>query len=174
MRISKRVPSMFVVAAFAALSTALVVGALSAFGSGHGHGNGHDGRLIDQSLAPSIPTDPVFHGVAPGGAPWVLKDGSVRLSGDRLDLRVKGLVIPVAPGNGTPGPVNTISASLYCGADTNTMAAATTGQVPISRSGDARIRDNSFDVPSTCLSPVILVNPNGIASLYISVDGWRM
>jgi hypothetical protein len=33
---------MFVVAALAALSSALVVGALSAFGSGHGHGNGHE------------------------------------------------------------------------------------------------------------------------------------
>jgi hypothetical protein len=46
--------------------------------------------------------------------------------------------------------------------------------VPISRDGDARIRDNSFDVPSTCLSPVILVNPNGLAGAYIAVDGWRM
>ena len=80
----------------------------------------------------------------------------------------------VAPGNGTPGPVNTISASLYCGADMDTMAAETTGQVPISRDGDARIRDDSFDVPSTCLSPVILVNPNGSAADYIAVDGWRM
>lgn len=174
MRISKRVPSTFVVAALAALTTALAIGALSAFGSGHGHGKGHDGQLIDESLAPSVPTDPAFHGVAAGGAPWVLKEGSVRLSGHRLELRVKGLVIPVAPGNGTPGPVNTISASLYCGADSDTMAAETTGQVPISRDGDARIRDDSFDVPSTCLSPVILVNPNGIATAYIAIDGWRM
>ena len=127
-----------------------------------------------------MPTDPAFHGVAAGGAPWVLKEGSVRLSGHGLDLRVRGLVIPVAPGNGTPGPVNTISASLYCGADMDpttdmdTTPAATTGQVPINRDGDARIRDDSFDVPPTCLSPVVLVNPNGIATLYIAVDGWRM
>ncbi len=172
MRISKRVPSTFVAAALAALSAALVVGALSAFG--HGHGRGHGDRLVDESLAPSMPTDPVFHGVAPGGAPWLLKEGSVQLDGHRLDLRVKGLVIPSPPGDGTPGPVTTIGASLYCGADMNTMAAATTGQVPINRRGDARIRDNSFDVPSTCLSPVILVNPNGIATLYIALDGWRM
>jgi hypothetical protein len=174
MRISKRVPFTVFVAALAALSAALVVGALSALGSEHEHGKDHGGQLIRESLSPSVPTDPAFHGVIPGNAPWVLKEGSVRLDGHHLDLRVRGLVIPVAPGNGTPGPVNTISASLYCGADTDTMAAATTGQVPISRSGDARIKDNSFDVPSTCLSPVILVNPNGIASLYISVDGWRM
>jgi hypothetical protein len=121
------------------------------------------------------PTDPTFHGVAPGGAPWLLKDGSVELSSNgRLDLRVRGLVIPAPPGDNTPGPVTTISASLYCGSDMDTMAAETSGQVPINRHGDARIRDDSFDVPSTCLAPVILVNPNGIASLYIAVDGWRM
>jgi hypothetical protein len=175
MRISKRVPISVFVAAVAALSTALAFGALSALGDDHGdHGKGQGGPLIRESLAPSVPTDPAFHGVAAGGAPWVLKEGRVQLSGDRLDLRVRGLVIPVAPFNGTPGPVTTISASLYCGADSNTMAAATTGQVPISRDGDARIKDDSFAVPSTCLAPVILVNPNGIASLYISVDGWKM
>ena len=175
MRISKRVPISVIVAAIAALSTALVFGALSALGSDHGeHGKGHGGQLIRESLAPSVPTDPAFHGVTAGGAPWVLKEGSVQLSSHRLDLRVRGLVIPVAPGNGTPGPVTTISASLYCGMDSDTMAAATTGQVPISRDGDARIRDDSFAVPSTCLSPVILVNPNGISTLYIAVDGWRM
>jgi hypothetical protein len=175
MRIPKRIPATVFVAALAALASALAVGALSALGhDGHGHGSNH-GRLIKEALAPSVPTDPAFHGVAPGAAPWVLKQGQVRLnSSGELDLRVSGLVIPVAPGNGTPGPVNTISASLYCGADSDTAAAATTGQVPISRAGDARIEDHSFSVPATCLSPVILVHPNGIASLYISVDGWRM
>jgi hypothetical protein len=54
------------------------------------------------------------------------------------------------------------------------MAADTTGQVPISRDGDARIDDHSFSVPATCLSPVILVHPNGMTTVYISVDGWRM
>lgn len=174
MRISKRIPTAVFVAVLAALTTALAVGALSALGDDHGgHGRDHGGQLISESLAPSVPTDPTFHGVAPGGAPWVLKEGQVRLSEQgRLDLRVRGLVIPVAPGNGTPGPVTTVNASLYCGADSNTTAAATTGQVPISRDGDARIVDR-IAVPATCLSPVILVNPNGIASLYIALDGWR-
>jgi len=174
MRISKRIPTAVFVAALAALLTALAVGALSALGHDGRHGGHRGGQLIRESLAPSVPTDPMLHGVAAGGAPWVLDEGTVRLSTDgRLDLRVRGLVIPVAPGNGTPGPVNTISASLYCGADSDTTAAATTGQVPISRDGDARIKDH-VTLPATCLSPVILVNPNGIASLYIALDGWRM
>ena len=67
-----------------------------------------------------------------------------------------------------------ISASLYCGADSDTVAADTSRQVRITRSGDARIRDRSFAVPSTCLAPVILVHPNGNATAYIAVDGWRL
>jgi hypothetical protein len=172
MRISKRVPITIFVAGVAALSAGLMAGALSALGSEQGKGNG--GQLIRESLAPSVPTDPAFHGVTPGNAPWVLKDGKVRLRSHSLDLRVRGLVIPVAPGNGTPGPVTTVSASLFCGDNSDTTAADTTGQVPISRDGDARIRDDSFEVPSTCLAPVVLVHPNGLDNLYITVDGWRM
>jgi hypothetical protein len=173
MWISRRTLLTVLVATAAAASLAIAVGA-----SGHRGGDdrgGHRGNaLIDSSLAPSEPTDPAFHAVAPGGAPWVLRRGEVeiRRSG-RFELRVKGLVIPTAPGNGTPGPVNTISASLYCGADADTAPADTTGQVPISRRGDARIRDRSFDVSEDCLAPVILVHPNGDTTHYIAVDGRR-
>ena len=153
-----------------------LMGAVGAFGDrGGGHDRGH-GRaaLAEESLAPSVPTDPTFHGVAPGGAPWVLKRGAVELKrGGKLELEVRGLVIPNPPGNGTPGPVTTISASLYCGADSNTTAADTTPQVPINARGNARIRDRSFAVPATCLAPLILVHPNGDAAHYIAVEGQR-
>lgn len=184
MRVSKPVLLTVSAVAIAALSMALAAGA-SGHGSrpsGHGergrphhmnqsghHGKRHGALLIDESLAPSLPTDPTFHGVAPGGAPWVLTRGEVRLtSNGRLDLVLRGLVIP---STGTAGPVTTVSASLYCGADSDTTAADTTQQVPISSSGNARIRDPSFSVPSTCLAPVILVHPNGIATAYIALDG---
>ncbi|MBV8948847.1 MAG: hypothetical protein JOZ95_25725 [Solirubrobacterales bacterium] len=133
---------------------------------------GHGLALIDESIAPSQPTDPTFHGVKPGGAPWVLKAGRVRLTSDgRLDLEVRGLVIPTT---GTASPVTTITASLYCGADADATPAGTTQSVPISSTGNARIRDRTLTVPSTCLAPVILVHPNGIATAYIALDGWRM
>ena len=116
-------------------------GGQSQSGDSHQSGQGRGARLIEASLAPSMPTDPIFHGVAPGGAPWVLRRGAVQLNGNgRFELRVRGLVIPTAPGNGTPGPVTTVSASLYCGADTDTTAAATTAQFPIDSRGNARIR----------------------------------
>jgi hypothetical protein len=191
MWISKRALVTVLAAAIGALSMALATGAFGAPGKGHhpSHPNNHrmgnhpsnsshTGRrtgipVIHESLAPSQTTDPMFHKVGPGGLPWVLKRGEVRLKRDgKLDLRVKGLVIPIAPFTGTPGPVTTISASLYCGDNADKTAADTTQQVPISRQGDARIRDKSFSVPATCLAPVILVHPNGQDS-YIALDGWR-
>ncbi len=171
MRISTRTLGVALAAGAAALSMALAVGASGSENSGDGDGS----PLLEQSLAPSQPGDPAFHGVGPGSLPWVLDRGEVRLNGDdELELRVEGLVIPTPPGDGTPGPVTTISASLYCGADSNTVAADTSRQVRITRDGDARIRDRSFAVPSTCLAPVILVHPNGNAAAYIAVDGWRL
>jgi hypothetical protein len=178
MWISKRALAGVLAAAAAAFSLSLATGAFADHGGGRHEGdrhagNGHGNGLIEASLAPSQTTDPSFHGVAPGGADWVLQRGDVEVGQSSLELRVRGLVIPTAPGNGTPGPVNTISASLYCGADANTTAADTTGQVPISRAGDARIRDRSFAVPATCLAPVVLVHPNGDALHYIALDGQR-
>jgi hypothetical protein len=165
MWISKRVLVAVLAAAIGAVSLAIAVGAA---GKSRGHGN----PLVKESLAPSLPTDPTFHGVAPGGVPWELKRGQVRIKrNDKLNLRVKGLVIPAM---GTPGGANTVSASLYCGADSETAAADTTQQVPISRKGNARIHDTSFDVPDTCLAPVVLLHPNGNAANYIAVDGWRL
>lgn len=171
MRISKGALVTVVGAAIAALSMALAAVAFGAAEQSHSdNGKRHRVRLINESLAPSQPTDPTFHGVTAGGAPWVLKHGEVQLkSGGKLDLRVKGLVIPAL---GTPGAVTTISASLYC--HPHTTAADTTQQVPISRKGDARIHDTSFKVPSTCLIPVILVHPNGLGTVYIALDGWRL
>jgi hypothetical protein len=171
MRISKRSLVTVVGAAIAALSMALTAGAFGAAGGSHRSHSDHHGKpLINESLAPSQPTDPALHGVTAGGAPWVLKNGDVQLnSRGKLDLRVKGLVIPAL---GTPGRVTTISASLYC--HPHTTAADTTQQVPISRKGDARIHDTSFNVPSTCLMPVILVHPNGVGNVYIALDGWRL
>jgi hypothetical protein len=177
MWISKRALVTVFAAAIGALSMPFAGGAFGAPGKTHPtHPNHHGHRtgapLIHESLAPSQPTDPMFHGVSAGGAPWVLKLGDVRLKRDgKLGLRVKGLVIPAL---GTPGPVTTVSASLYCGADSSTTAVDTTQQVPISRTGDARIHDASFSVPSTCLAPMILVHPNGLTMVYIALNGWRL
>jgi hypothetical protein len=177
MWISKRALVTVLAATIGVSSMVFAAGAFGALGASHRTELSHQDKragepLIHESLAPSQVTDPVIHGVSPGGLPWVLKRGDVRVARNgKLDLRVKGLVIPSL---GTPGPVTMISASLYCGADST--AADTTQQVPLSRKGDARIRDASFSVPSTCLAPVVLVHPNvaGGTMFYIALDGWRL
>jgi hypothetical protein len=187
MQISKR-------AAVAMLAASALAGsattAVSAFGDkgGGGSGNGdnrgdHHGdrgnrndrfdrgdALLDTSLAPSVPTDPALHGVAPGGVPWVLKFGEARLrENGRIDVRIRGLVIPVAPENGTAGPVTMVSASLYCGNDTT--PAGTTPSAPLSQTGDARIR-GQFTLPAKCQVPALLIHPNGNNAAYIATSGF--
>jgi hypothetical protein len=167
--ISKLGPALAIVA-----TAAIYAGVASGHDGSKGGGDRHGRDVLRASLAPSLPSDPSFHGVTPGGAPWVLARGDVRLKfAGRFELKLRGLVIPNPPGNGTPGPVHSVSASLYCGADTETAAADTTESVPISTRGDARIRDRSFNVPTTCLAPVVLVHPNGDGTRYIAVSGWR-
>ena len=160
-------------AAVAALSAAALAGsaATGLEALGDQGGGGHRGATLAATrVAPSVPSDPKIHGAAAGAAPWVIDRGSVRLRRDgRLRVELRGLVIPTAPGNGTPGPVTTVSASLYCG-DAAT-AAGTTAATPISRAGDARI-EGRLALPAKCLAPVVLVHPNGNAAAYIAAGGF--
>jgi hypothetical protein len=171
MRVSKR-------AAVALLAIAALAGSATTAITALGHGGGrsqadHRGRggatVFAATLAPSVLADPTLHGAPRGGAPWVLRRGEARLRRDgRLAVRVRGLVIPDPPGDGTPGPVMTVSASLFCGIDTT--AVGTTPSVPISRSGNARMAGR-FSLPAKCLAPVVLVHPNGGAA-YIAASGF--
>lgn len=171
-----------VLAATAALAL-LVPGAASAVASspapvravtagdrgGHGGGDDGDGPLLRSGLVGSTtPADggPLLFGVRPGGAPWVLDSGTVRVErSGRLELRVRGLVIPTPPANGT-NPVPTLSASLVC----NGVLVDTTDAVPFDTEGDARIRTR-VAVPETCLAPAVLVHPNLTTAVYIAANG---
>ena len=151
-----------------ALGWSAITGAVAALGHGdHGHHNGN--TLFRSTLAPSVLSDQPIHGVTRGGVPWQLDRGSVRLRHNgRLTVGIRGLVIP---GNGTPGPVTSINASLYCGADA-TPAVATTATVPLSAAGDGRI-DQRITLPAKCLAPIVLVHPNGNAAAYIAASGFQ-
>jgi hypothetical protein len=139
-------------------------------GHGHGHGRHHDGHnaRFDQSLI-GLPANQMItiDGVPAAGAAWVVDRGSkasVNHHG-RLDVRVRGLLLTGTgtPADGTTGPVKQVEASLACGnGDT-----ATTGAVPLSAQGDARIRDQ-IKVPANCLAPVVLVRISGLAA----ADPW--
>jgi hypothetical protein len=183
----------------AALATvALAVGASTAFADGghgsddhgngdnHGQGDDHGGRQNDQHKAAhhdnatvlradlfgSQPAGPVLFGVKPGGAPWVIREGSARVRRNgRVTVRVEGLVIPTAPQNGT-NPLSNIAATVYCGG----AAVGTTKAAAFSTAGDARIDDTlATPLPSPCLAPAVLLNPApaGVVSTaaYIAASG---
>jgi hypothetical protein len=164
MPLSRRFTRLAAVAASAALVPAAVAAA-----SHHG-----TDLRVESTLAGSMPADPAFHGVRPGGVPWLIDDGSTVKAGDgKLDLRVRGLVIPDPPGDGTAGGVTSITASLFCGGDASPAPADTSESAPLSRSGNGRIQDGSFAVPATCLAPIVVVHPNGNKAAYIAVTGAR-
>jgi hypothetical protein len=171
MQVSRRSALALLTASALAGSSATAVTALGDGGGRAEHpGSEADATVLKSAMAPSVPADPAIHGVAAGGAPWVLRSGQARLRRDgRMSVRLRGLVIPVSPANGTPGPVMTVTASLYCGADST--PAGTIGPAPISRAGDARIVGR-FAAPAKCLGATILVHPNGIATLYIAASGF--
>jgi len=150
------------------VAAAALVFALGASGSSRHDGDGQ--ALVRSGLAPSVPTDPPFHGIAAAGAPWVLSRSSVRLKASgELDIRIDGLILPAL---GTAGPVTTVSASLLCGADAQAGPTATTGAFPLSQAGDARI-EAKLNLPATCLAPIFVIHPNGGTTRYIAVSGWK-
>ena len=171
MYVSKRTAVALLTAAALAGSATMAVSALGDQGHpGRGHQE-HAGRaLLDTSLAPSVPSDPTLLGATAGGVPWVLRFGeaSLRDSG-RLDVSVRGLVIPTAPFTGTAGPVTTVDASLYCAG--NSTPVATTAPVPISTTGNAHISAR-LTLPATCQIPALLIHPNGAAGVYIASSGF--
>ena len=126
------------------------------------HGHGHN--LIRADLTPSMPTDPAINGVNPGGAPWILKHGTVRVrENGRMDVRIQGLQIP--RNGGADNPVASIDAVLYCGG----MQVADSGPQPMTvPGGDARFRV-FLTVPETCDSATVLISPSAaVGAIYIA------
>jgi hypothetical protein len=150
-----------------AASSALVF-SLQAGASG-GHRKGH-GKLFRSGLVGNLLTDPPIHAVTRAGAEWVLDKSSVTLNRKgKFNLRVKGLVLT---STGTTGTVTTITASFFCAPDSDAVAKFVAGPVPLEPDGDARIHQ-TVTVPSRCLAPVVLVHPNGGATRYIAVSGFK-
>ena len=143
-------------------SAVLAVLALSSSPALAGDGGGDD--LIREDLVPSLTTDPPINGVAPGGAPWVLDRGEVRVRDDgRMDVRIEGLQIPRAGGEDNPLP--SITAVLYCGG----VRVADSGAQPMSvPDGDARFRV-TVDAPDHCDMATVLISPTpAVNRLYIA------
>jgi hypothetical protein len=155
-----------------ALATVGILGA-SASAASHPARTGHRGtrgEVLRAVLAPSVPADPAIFGVAPGGAPWQLAHGQVRLGkSGRLTVDVDGLVLTTTGAN----PVPDLAASVYCGG----TLATTTAPVLFSATGNARIR-TTVSLPAFCPAPAVLLNPatgslpsQVKTTIYIGFDG---
>ena len=152
------------------LAAMLVAAAIfvTAAAADHGdRGREHHGPLLQQRLIGSILSDPPIHGAIRGGLPWEGTGSATLERRGRLEVGIRGLVIA---GTNNPGPVTTITVSLYCAPDSS-AAVFTTTPTPLSSHGDARVRQH-VTVPSRCLAPVVLVHPNGGAGAYIMATGF--
>jgi len=154
-------------ALIAAAATAAVVTALTVVaGPGTASASDDSDVVLRTGIVGSSLGGPVLFGANPGGAPWQTDRGRVRLHADGdLDVRVRGLVIPTAPFNGT-NPVPMLSASLVC----NGAVVATTATVPFSAAGNARIQ-TQVALPQPCLAPAVLIRPNASTTVYIAASG---
>jgi hypothetical protein len=159
------------IAAFAAAS--LAAGATTAFADDGHDGDHHDGKVLAADIFGSHPDDSALFGVKPGGAPWVIRRGEAEVRRDgRVEVAIKGLVIPTPPQNGT-NPLPGIAATVFCGG----KAVGTTKAVPFSTAGDARIDDRIARLPAPCVVPAVLLNPQQAgavnAGVYIAATGVR-
>lgn len=155
-------PAVFAAGALLALT---VVPASSALASGgdDAHEAGHHGLLLRSSLAGSLTDDQPVFGAKPGRLAWVLDEGSARVdAAGHLEVQVEGLVIPTLGEN----PVPKIAASLAC----NGAVVATTATVAFSTAGDAEI-EAMVAVPTRCIAPVVMLNPNGLPGVFIAISG---
>jgi hypothetical protein len=119
-------------------------------------------------LTDPVNPSPIIAGVSPGGAPWVVSDGSnarVREDG-RITVNVNGLIIP-----GRGNPVATMAASLVCDdmvVDSTRPFSVTTGL----DGGDGHVSD-VISGTEDCNNPIVLVrnatDPTGALGAYFAV-----
>lgn len=134
------------------------------------HGMMRERTLLSARLAPSVPADPAIFGATPGGIPWVIREGHVRLSrAGYLQVTVSRLIDPQTGKN----PLSYLAASVYC----NGTRVATTKAVRFSARGNASLHAKVM-LPAFCAAPAVLVNPvmgttpsNVKDNVYIAFDG---
>ena len=98
-------------------------------------------------------------GIIGGGKPWVITSGSGEVDRDgSVHVSVSGLVIPVAPFNGT-NPVAAFGATVSC-ITPHGIVNVRNGTAPASPAGDATI-DGTVTLPHPCKDPILFVTSPG-------------
>lgn len=98
-------------------------------------------------------------GITAGGKPWVITSGSGEVDRDgKVHVTVHGLVIPVAPFNGT-NPVGAFGATVSC-VTPHGIVNLRTATAPATSTGNATI-DGSVTLPHPCKDPILFVTSPG-------------
>lgn len=94
------------------------------------------------------------------GKIWKLKSGEAELSENgSLEVEVQGLVLndtTVGEYNGTPDGVDAVAAAVLCNGPGGLKVVAQTEPVPLSKTGDAKIKAK-VSLPKSCAGPVIVL-----------------
>jgi hypothetical protein len=100
-------------------------------------------------------------GITAGGKPWAITSGTGELDSDgTLHVSVTGLVIPVAPFNGT-NPVPSFGATVSCFTSHHSIVNVSAGTFPTGPAGDATI-DATVTLPHPCTQAIVFVtSPTG-------------
>lgn len=94
-------------------------------------------------------------GIIGGGFPWAITEGSGEVDTQgNVEVEVTGLVIPVAPFNGT-NPAPRFQAVISCVTPGGVVNVKTAG-FPANSAGDSTI-ETSVTLPQTCNSPEVFV-----------------
>ena len=137
------------------------VGALSLLSAGAVSAGAHEGggSLIEfESMTPvtgAAVGTVNDRGIKGGGLPWAITsgEGEVDRSGN-VEVEVQGLVIPVAPFNGT-NPVKFFKATVSC-ITPGGVVNVSTGNFPADAAGNSEIEDH-VTLPSVCNDPIVFV-----------------
>ena len=108
------------------------------------------------SPANGLPVPNTVRGVPPGGRPWVIArfKGEIKDNGV-LALKGEGLLFAGGDAIGTTGPVQAVTATLFCGAQ-----AFDAGSVPLEPNGDFRIDGTLGAAPPNPCAPAVLLIRN--------------
>lgn len=157
----------------AVLVTVLTGGVASASVSHSANNNNGNGRhAFTSALVPDLgPTvEPTIGGIAPGGFPWVLKEGHATLTpSGQLEVSVHGLLFgPGAPPPlpGTTGPLTQVFASVVCA----NGPVISTSAVAFSPDGDAQIHQQ-VALPAQCVGPIVLIRASLDGGPWIAASG---
>lgn len=115
---------------------------------------------FESELTACLANKTVIGDVPSCGKIWKLKSGEAELSENgSLEVEVQGLVLndtTVGEYNGTPDGVDAVAAAVLCNGPGGLKVVAQTEPVPLSKTGDAKIKAK-VSLPKSCAGPVIVL-----------------